>query len=63
MVGRVSSVYTPVFAAAGLLSAGLAGVLGAFIGITPIFAAFGVVLILAGLFGWFTLREKRGGTL
>jgi hypothetical protein len=61
MVGRVSSVYTPVFAAAGLLSASVAGVLGAFIGITPIFAAFGVLLILAGLFSRFALREKREG--
>ena len=57
MMGRVQSVIDTSMSGVSLLSVVLAGYLGQFLPVGTILMGSGLLIALAGLFGWFTMRE------
>ena len=57
MMGRVQSVIDTTMFGTSLLSIALAGFFGQFIPVNVIFAIGGVLVLVAGLFGWFAIPE------
>ena len=57
MIGRVQSVIETAMFGTSLLSIGLAGYFGQFVPINIIFALGGLLIVIAGLFGWFSIPE------
>ncbi|WP_161977625.1 MFS transporter [Dictyobacter kobayashii] len=59
MMGRAQAILDVSSAGATLVSIGLAGYLGQFLPISWIFSGSGILIILAGVYGWFALKESR----
>ncbi|HVB25205.1 MAG TPA: MFS transporter [Ktedonobacteraceae bacterium] len=57
MMGRVQSVIDTTMFGTSLLSIALAGFFGQFIPVNVIFAIGGILILVAGLFGWFAIPE------
>ncbi len=57
MMGRVQSVIDTAMFGTSLLSIALAGFFGQFIPVNVIFAIGGILILVAGLFGWFAIPE------
>lgn len=57
MMGRVQSVIDTAMFGISLLSIALAGFFGQFIPVNVIFAIGGILILAAGLFGWFAIPE------
>lgn len=57
MMGRVQSVIDTAMFGISLLSIALAGFFGQFIPVNVIFAIGGILILVAGLFGWFAIPE------
>ena len=58
LMGRVQSVVNTSMSGISLLSVVLAGYLGQFLPIGVILAGCGIMIALAGMFGWIAIREK-----
>ena len=59
MMGRVQSVIDTAMFGISLLSIALAGFFGQFIPVNVIFAIGGILILAAGLFGWFAIPEPQ----
>lgn len=59
MMGRVQSVIDTTMFGTSLLSIALAGFFGQFIPVNVIFAIGGILILVAGLFGWFAIPEPQ----
>ncbi|MHB8598938.1 MAG: MFS transporter [Ktedonobacteraceae bacterium] len=57
MMGRVQSVIDTAMFGASLLSIALAGFFGQFVPVNVIFAIGGILIFVAGIFGWFAIPE------
>ncbi|MEO8970515.1 MAG: MFS transporter [Ktedonobacteraceae bacterium] len=57
MMGRVQSVIDTAMFGISLLSIALAGFFGQFIPVNVIFAIGGILILVAGIFGWFAIPE------
>jgi len=58
MMGRVQAVVDTGMSGVSLISVALAGLLGQFLPVGVILTGCGLLIALAGLFGWFTIQEK-----
>ncbi len=61
LMGRVQAVIETAMYASSLVSIGLAGYFGQFVPVNIIFAIGGVLIALAGLFGWFGIPAPAKG--
>ena len=59
MMGRVQSVIDTAMFGTSLLSIALAGFFGQFVPVNVIFAIGGILILAAGLFGWFAIPEPQ----
>jgi predicted MFS family arabinose efflux permease len=58
MMGRVQAVVDTGMSGVSLISVALAGFLGQFLPVGVILTGCGLLIALAGLFGWFAIQEK-----
>ncbi len=58
MMGRVQSVVDTGMSGVSLISVALAGYLGQFLPVGVILTGCGILIAMAGLFGWFAIQEK-----
>ncbi|GLV60424.1 MFS transporter [Dictyobacter sp. S3.2.2.5] len=59
MMGRAQAMLDVSSSGASLISIGAAGYLGQYLPISWIFSGSALLIVLAGLYGWFALRERR----
>jgi hypothetical protein len=57
IMGRVQSVVDTSMSGVSLISVALAGLLGQFLPVGVILTGCGIMIALAGLFGWFAIQE------
>ena len=58
MMGRVQAVVDTSMSGVSLISVALAGYLGQFLPVGVILMGCGILIAMAGLFGWFAIQEK-----
>lgn len=59
VIGRIQAVIETVLFGASLISASVAGALGQLLPVSVIFLGSGLLVVLSGVLGWFTLPGKH----